>query len=491
MSNDKNQTNYCKRCGRKLGWPINNAAQAAGVLRVGTVRCNLCGKKRACYGTIDLPVFANDPRKVPLQETGRTPDQSASNSNSKSATSNGNGKGNGKSAKCSQRKQRLRSFKKEDMPELAVLLAFMVQRAGSISDAEIARQLKEVYFCKVVAVTLSNALEALRQKRIIAENFREDEDGYNVPFYSMKRLKFIGKSMEIAQMSSEALLMQLYTMDPNARLIKAEIEGYVDEHGEKKQDPSKWARYTFRIKLLEPWCGGIAPSGNALLAEYRAAGFKRGLRPYRRNGQTWSACKEPSKDLLVFDRFVNGDLMIQQKCVSGFLTANLNRATRRGGRTLSGFSIHYFNVESVRVVPERGQLTIVPRTVQGRDNKDPAAVSVGVGYSNLETLCPGTEVEINFSAPTRNFLTPPEMAVWFGRIVRSAHRYIAPGRGTMYGAAELLDCKYEYWATRDLKEICQWETKFEAIEREHTLLLAKAQADAVEDAATEPVTQPN
>lgn len=311
-------------------------------------------------------------------------------------------------------KNRRFSKSHDDMKDLSLVVAYVVQQCGAISHAQLGDYLKGIG-ATVNRNTLYSVMEMLRKKDILAANNTAGEW-----LYSMKRLKF-NCSVENAHVTG---MISALEDDPAGQAIKANIENVISQKETKARDtPSDWHVFEALIKLLDPWYGAQPIENNPYLAE----GYRRS--PYR----AFDLDKVDPNDVpLVFERdYATGEIIIPRCCVRGFLKNHLRMAGKGQG------SIDLIGVQEIRVTPDKGNLSLTRKPIQ-RAGAMRANEGTGAGLKYYEVLVPGTELWFEFSGPTKNFLNVAQYRQWLSAALRRPVRSMSPARGTERGAAELL-----------------------------------------------------
>jgi hypothetical protein len=333
--------------------------------------------------------------------------------------SNGNG---------SKAKGRRFTAKQDDLVDLCILVAYIVQARGQASFDDVNAVIEGPLTSKVHPNTLSKALEALRKKEILAIEFAGGERRY-----SMKRVKF-NCSVEIAHVDK---LIPTLKDDTAGVAIMAELAGDVGTGKKPRDYPEDWADYEVTLMLLEPWYGSQVFEGNVYLQD----AFEN-----HEHNKSIKKGQDPKTIPLLFDRHPDGkSLSVHKACVAGFIRDNLNRAGK------SSYNVDLFGLENLKITVGEGRkngknLVISKLPIQAPTNRQGAS---GAGFGYYETLMPGQKITWRFSAPTKNFMTPAEMERWLRRVLCQNRRSMSPARGTQTGAAELLEVKCSKWSVQD------------------------------------------
>jgi hypothetical protein len=330
--------------------------------------------------------------------------------------------GNGNGSKGSIPAAEGRKFGKEDMPELCVLVAYIVQQAGLANQDDVKRTITKQLDSKVHPATLKKALEALRFKDILAMNY---EGG--MPHYKMRKLKF-NCNVEIAHVTR---LLTALLDDAAGMAIKSQIEQYLgageDGNRGKSQGYPKgpYALYTLKLKLLQKWYGPYPlEESPARQSEYEKTDFK--------------AHGNVGTPYHVFQRTFDGKkLSIHTGCVRGFFKNHL------GKLGMGPNAIRYFDFEPIEHRPQLPLKVMTNRLPVQRADAAKAGESTGAGFIYYETLMPGEVITVQFTAPTVNFVTPKELENWLRHVLRFCTRSMSPARGSQTGKSELVSLEHE------------------------------------------------
>jgi hypothetical protein len=151
----------------------------------------------------------------------------------------------------------------------------------------------------------------------------------------------------------------------------------------------------------------------------------------------------------MFERTYDGKLV----ATHAHSVQNFFKNAVEGGRPISdectrGYHVtNFFGFTDIEVEPKEQQLTFSKRPVQ-RDEKGPQAKGAGLKY--YECLKPGTVLEMNFSFPTKNFVTPKQMKFWLMRTLQLCIRSMRPARGDQVGTgAKLQNFAVRPWSSYD------------------------------------------
>lgn len=331
--------------------------------------------------------------------------------------------GNGAKTKSTGRLPTNKKYAKtreEDVMEVSLLCAYIIQQRGGATNAELVSILREQLRSIASSSMLHHVLEMLRKKDILAAT---NTGGSWV--YTLKRLKF-NSNIEIAQLGSTKGIINTLYDDPAGLAIKANIESAIAAKEPKKVNkPQDWAVFEVKFRLLTPWLGAQPIEGN----EYLSVCY--GTSPFKLAEEHF---KDPKSLPLVFERdAITGELLIHRSCVRGFIKTHLSQAGR------SEFNVDLFGVQEIRVKPEK-PLTVVKKPIQRQGVR--GNESSGAGFAHYETLFPGEELMMKFTAPTKNFLTPKQLEKWLRVALEYPTRSMSPARGVETGSAELLTCTH-------------------------------------------------
>jgi hypothetical protein len=119
----------------------------------------------------------------------------------------------------------------------------------------------------------------------------------------------------------------------------------------------------------------------------------------------------------------------------------------------------FFGFTDIEVEPKEGQLTFSKRPVM-RDEKGPQAKGAGLKY--YECLKPGTELVLEFSFPTKNFVEPKQVKFWLERMLRLCIRSMSPARGDQVGTgAKLKKFEVKPWDKYEVRELeNEWRRRY-------------------------------
>lgn len=325
-----------------------------------------------------------------------------------------------------------RKFTKDNWEELWLLGLYGVQRRGGATCHEIVELIQKDLNSKVDPRTMSRVLEALRKKEFLAANV-EGADRV----YSTKKLQF-NCPMEIAQV--DALLCRLKE-DPAgiALAVSIEAEEGGSDSGKDLAYPMDWADYTITVKLITEMRGAYPYAGNpALVEQYKASQFNA----------TFDADKMDPADLpLIFDRGPNGGVLISARAFVGFIEhhlGSLQYVARDKVRRCTPWDKQHFYVQPIEVLPPARVVLVRRPTVSMGGPGDRGG---GKGLKWFETLPPGTEITVRFSAPTKNFVSSRDMEAWLRRCLRAPVSSFSPACGRQTGASELIkfECSEPWW----------------------------------------------
>jgi hypothetical protein len=216
--------------------------------------------------------------------------------------------------------------------------------------------------------------------------------------------------------------------DPAGMALKAKIEGAIGPKVTTKKWPEAWALATVEFRLLTPFLGAQSIVGNDLLeTAYRRSSYK---------SINLDKC-DPKTIPLVFERCIVRDaLVIHRACVRGFLRGHLKQAGK------SDMGIAHFGTRDIRVKPKT-PLSVIRLALPNDPNAPKNVTAKGMCYH--EALSPGEVLTMQFSWPTRNYLSPEEMEAWLRLALEAPVRSMSPARGTQYGASELVSFSYELY----------------------------------------------
>jgi hypothetical protein len=328
--------------------------------------------------------------------------------------------------------------------DLLLVSAYCVQARGRATVSEVHDDITGRLNANVRKPTLADALEGLKKQEIVAEG--QDNDGNTV--YSMKRFKF-NCSPAIAQ-GAEGLIQELRADSTGALIIERYIGdkgGGTDTRAARPSDPAD-GRVTFVIR--DGWLGSQVFDGNDELQEYyfEAARYftLHLMRHERLNG---NADKIPEKNgvRVMLDKFDSERPLMFERTYDGKIKAchahsvkNFFKNNVEGGRPLGecarGYHVlDYFGFTDIIVEPSEHMLTFSKRPVM-RDEKGPQSKGAGLKY--YECLKAGTELVMEFSFPTKNFITPQQLKNWIARALYTPPRSMSPARGAQVGTGALL-----------------------------------------------------
>jgi hypothetical protein len=317
--------------------------------------------------------------------------------------------------------------------------------------------------CTVHKNTAADALEALKKQEILAEG--QDNDGNQV--YSMKRFKF-NCSPSIAQ-GAEGLIQELRTDSTGALIIERFTAAKGGGTDTSKSRPCNPVDGRATVVLTNGFLGAQVWDGNDELQEnYYEAGKFFTLHLPRHKRMNGNGEKVPEKDgvKIILDRFDSDRPLMFERTFDGRIVAchahsvqNFFKNAVEGGRPISpdctrGYHVcDFFGFTDVVVDPKEQQLTFSKRPVM-RDEKGPQSKGAGLKY--YECLKPGSELEIYFSFPTTNFVTPQQVKFWLERMLHLCIRSMSPARGDQVGTgAKLKKFEVKSWADyeKDWQEI--------------------------------------
>jgi hypothetical protein len=322
--------------------------------------------------------------------------------------------------------------------DLLLVIAYCVQARGRATVGDVFDDITTRLVATVNKNTLAGALEALKKQEILAQG--DDCDGNRV--YSMKRFKF-NCSPTIAE-GPEGLTKELRA-DSTGALIVEKFIAAKDKKGADTPRPCGPVDAIATIVLTDGWLGGQLWDGNDELQEnYFEAGRYYTLHLQRH--QRINGIKEiPKKDGLIpmLDRFDAERPLMFERTYDGRIKAthahsvqNFFKNAVEGGRPINnncrrGFDVsNFMGFTDIIVEPNEMQLTFSKRPIH-RNEKGPKSESASPKY--YECLKPGTELDIHFSFPTENFVTPEEMKKWLTLTLRTCIRSMSPARGDQVG----------------------------------------------------------
>ncbi|MFW9801184.1 MAG: hypothetical protein ACFFFC_00905 [Candidatus Thorarchaeota archaeon] len=335
--------------------------------------------------------------------------------------------------------------------DLLLIITYCVQARGRATVSDVYSDITERLSSRVHKNTLADALEGLKKQEILAQG--DDHDGNRV--YSLKRFKF-NCSPAIAN-GPEGLTQELRT-DATGALI---IEKFTAEKNGKPQKPLPCdpVDAIATIILTDGWLGGQIWDGNDELQEnYFEAGKYYTLhlkRHQRMRGET----QIPEKDgvMIMLEKFDAERPLMFERTYDGQIKATHAHSVQNffanaveGGRPINENCTRFYDVRNyfgftdIIFEPHEGQLTFSKRPIH-RNEKGPKAESATPKY--YECLKPGTELDIRFSFPTTNFITPHEVKKWLTLALRSCIRSMSPARGDQVGTgAKLKNFHIRPWA---------------------------------------------
>jgi len=341
--------------------------------------------------------------------------------------------------------------KKEGWVNLLLVTAYSVQCKGQCSAAEVFHDLSSVLGIKVQQRTVSEALEALKKKEIVACAYNAEA----IAVYSMKRHKF-NCSVEIAQ--GPQPLVSALQLDTAGALIVQEFSKGLD----KERYPSEPADYKVVFELLQPMLGGNTWKGNDTL---QALYFNGPYYTFHKTDEHGDLLLEDGKPVLLerfqdeqasfslFGRMGYGEIEVTHPhAIAGWL-----RGSWEGGRPIekrSPYSIaKYFQLESIIYKPDRSEsglnalnLPTRPGLVNLPIQRDEQR-NTGAGIGCYEALMPGTRLTWEFSAPTRDYIEPKVLKDWLARILRRCPRSMSHARGRAFGRAALITMEFSLWSS--------------------------------------------
>lgn len=361
----------------------------------------------------------------------------------------GNGAGNGNGVKA----EKVTFTKKSDGDgsffDLLLVSVFCVQVRGKATATEVSDDIETRLNSKVRLNTLSDALEALKKQEILAMS--QDGDGNTA--YSVKRYKFNCSPAIFAQ-GVLGTINELRADSTGALIIEKFSNNKVKEAAPRPSHPVD-ARATFVI--TRPFLGAQIWDGNLELQEnYFEAGryFTLHLNRHKRMEgaelkDPWNAKLNPAFDAdrpLMFERTYDGRIVASHAHSVQNFFRNAVESGRSVGLCKRGFDVtNSMAFSDIIVEPSESQLSLTKSPIFRGNERGPQDKSAPPKY--YETLKAGTELVIEFSFPTKNFVTPKEMKFWLERVLYLCIRSMSPARGDQVGTRGVLK-KFE---------ICDWE----------------------------------
>ena len=312
-------------------------------------------------------------------------------------------------------------YSKKDFMELSLLCAYIVQRRGGATHGDVLEVFTTEMASKVHPSTLSNVLEALRAKDILAAIHNADGERS----YQMKRLQF-NCNVEIAHLTR---MIPKLEEDPSGVAIIALVEGAEGKVKEEDRYPQAWADYTVQFRLIEPWYGGTPVAGNKYLLSCLESS------PYRVKGLDLGKLDPKAYPLFFGRNPLDGALVVHRACVKGFVSGCLRSIG------VTPWSIDNWHFRAIMIKPKI-PLTTYLSPVQ-RDNN--FSKGGGAGLQDYELVNPGEEITWHFAAPTKNYISPANMERFIRRILRTSPRSMSPARGSQTGEAELVSIEHSLW----------------------------------------------
>lgn len=324
--------------------------------------------------------------------------------------------------------------KKLNKVELAVVAAYVVQSHGDSTFEDVEETIRKLHYTPADGVSLRDVLDALKNKNIVSQNNKLDENNQQIVHYSMKKI-CLANVPETAQVTKG--LLPTLLADEGSEEIKAVFDGIEmgaplpPEEGEEKPKEKKGKKskggkpkgavyrdshmYVAKFRLLERLYGGrmMCPTMKSL----------RDSSSYLPTlvGRSAPVIQD------FFERAHDGAILIHGGCVRGWFSSQLPRVT-----PFSESLRAYCSFDSVKVYPKQGvRLTTLPvPPAKGSTRGSPPVT--------YETLMPGEILEVTIHAPTTGFLTPKQMENYLRYLGPHATRKLSPARGSESGAMELI-----------------------------------------------------
>lgn len=324
------------------------------------------------------------------------------------AKGNGNGNGNGQDLP----KTRTR-FGTDRMPEIGVILGFIVQHLHKPTFEEILAAIKapppKGVYATIHKTTVQRVLEGLKKAKFVTDSPCMGEDGYGQMAWSVRTVWRNPPEM----MQADSLLKVLHTND-SAEQIMAWFNSQEDTGTKKAKKEGPGELHNFLVELIstDMWIGSMPKAGQLF-------GMIHGQYP--------SLLDKNSVDIKSYwDRDeATGLYRISPDVQQGWFGTNVARYFKSGGRwwgELVAFKPILFTPHKPTVQVQL-PCTGGPKG-QGGSNAGPQF---------YEGLLPGQHMIMEFTAPTKKFMTPQQLEAFIAISGLRPRWGLSPARGRKYG----------------------------------------------------------
>jgi hypothetical protein len=344
----------------------------------------------------------------------------------------------------------VRLTKKDNWHDLCLLLAYAIQCRGEAMVSDIIGDILKLNV-KITRADkmISDAVEALRQAQVLKEG--HNSDGARV--LAMRRHTF-NNNPEWAEVNY--VIKQLRD-DPNGELI---IQLLTKDDGNSSSSgewPDKMAMYRAHVRLMSSLLGGGVWNGNLIMQKkYFAADRYQTMhsddsgKPMRDSKGNLTLRPEFADHTEVpnmMGRTFDGKIRaVHQASVRNTLAsaAECSNPSSNGRKIKRGDIERFFLFKDVILDDVTVKIVSIERLPVTRKEHGPRGKGKGAGPAYYECIEEGTEIMLEFGAPTEHFITPQEMKTWLERILPFkglSHARSSQGHGT----SELLKLEYRLW----------------------------------------------
>ena len=325
------------------------------------------------------------------------------------ATKNGNGNGNGHVHEdVAATGATAEALPITELVQLQVLTAFLVQKLGKASQANVAEKMAELG-AACDEHLLHQALEGLRGRGILSYASGRKPEGQVAAFYRMRRAEY-APSLEIAHITD---LLPRLVATPEAKALMAELNGEEAEVEEGEQKKTRALGYEQYVAVRATFLTLTELVGSQPASPWLDELVARSAK--------LTGLPKIDAQLRFWRDFATGLPQLPSDALRGWIRTGLRSA---------GFSdavAGYVAVSDAVIDVDKkdflqGAFPVIdPRTREGK------------GLTTCELIAPKQRVTVTFRIPTRGFMSARQFKLWLAAYAPNPIRGCSPARGARFG----------------------------------------------------------